>query len=224
MAATAVDRDILHASTFNTIKPFEEQEKAVDDDILTTIAKIFVQNKMHHRYGAGILHRHQELKDGSVMVHTVRNAEIDICQMQSLNSLDVSRLVPNSLFLNNEHNFQAFEYDIDGPDTAFDNKFMAHLRDFLIANSLEKLIAIIPNPAVDGGLDDSVEFMHLNGRGTVRVPRQAGVDATEPVVTGWSFHENEQGIIECKGNNVCSPKVNGHHQVFQDSKLHSVIT
>lgn len=227
MTACTQDRGLLQASMFNRIKTFEEQEKAFNPRILQGIADIFVQNHMHHQYGAGILHRHQELEDGCVMVHTERNVDIDVCQSMSLRDLDVTQLAPTSLFLNEEGNFQGFEYSIDGQKMELGKGFASQLRDFLVANQLQKVVAVVSKPSiVSDRSHDSIEFMHPTGNGTVRIPRQqagaADGDTTDPVLTEWTFSKNQQGIVECKGNNVCSPKVNGMHKVFVDSKLRSL--
>lgn len=225
MTIDTLDRSFLEAFVFYNIKTFEEQETALNPRVLQAIADIFVQNQMHNQYGAGILHRHQVLEEGCVMVHTKRSAEIAVCQSKSVNDLDVTQLVPTSLFLNEERNFQGLEYGINGEKIELGNKFAYQLRAFLIANQLERIIAVIPKLAIDGGdCHDSIEFMHPSGNGTVRIPRQqagsADSDITEPVITEWGFSKNKQGIIQCKGNTVCSPQNNGKHRVFIDSKLH----
>ena len=227
MAACIQDRDVLEASIFNKIKTFEEQEKALNPHVLQAIADIFIQNQVHHQYGAGILHRHQELEEGCVMVHTERNVDIDVCQSISLSDLDVTQLTPTSLFLNEEGNFQGFEYGINGQKTEFGDEFASQLRDFLVANQLQKLVAVISKLSMAGDCcHDSIEYIHPTGNGTVRIPQQqaGGADEhiTDPVLTEWTFSTNEQGIIECKGNNVCSPQNNGKHRVFVDSKLRSL--
>jgi hypothetical protein len=224
MTACTLDRGVLEASMFNRIKTFEEQERALNPRILQTIADIFIHNQVHHQYGAGILHRHQELEEGCVMVHTERSIDIDVCQSKSLSDLDIMQLAPTALFLNEEGNFQGFEYGVNGQKIELGNEFASQLRDFLVANQLEKVVAVVSKLSVaGGGCHDSTEFMHPSGNGTVRIPRQkagaADGDTMDSVLTEWTFSENEQGIIECKGNNVCSPQNNGKHRVFIDSKL-----
>lgn len=39
------------------------------------------------------------------------------------------------------------------------------------------------------------------------------IETGEPVITGWSFHINEHGVVECKGDNVCAPINSGNHSV-----------
>ncbi len=188
MTACTQDRGVLEASMFNRIKTFEEQEKAFNPRTLQSIADIFVRNQMHHQYGAGILHRHQELEEGCVMVHTERNVDIDVCQSRNLSDLDVTQLAPISLFLNEEGNFQGFEYGINGQKTELGDDFASQLRDFLFANQLQKVVAVVSKlPMVGDCCHDSIEFIHPTGNGTVRISRQqagaADGDTTDPVLT-----------------------------------------
>lgn len=67
--ATVFDNTLLQASAFNSIRTFEEQDKNVDMEKLKAIAAIFVQHGMHSQFGAGLLHRHDKLDEGNLMVH-----------------------------------------------------------------------------------------------------------------------------------------------------------
>ncbi|KAL2377494.1 hypothetical protein RJ035_007706 [Blastomyces gilchristii] len=217
--AVAVESAVLDALSFNTIKTFEEQEKEVDKATLTAIADIFVRHSMHMKLGVGLLHRHDTLQDRTVMFHEVRSPESDICIPKTISSVDMDKIAPNSWFLNRNGMFQAFEYDASGEATQIDTAFASDLAEFLKAHSLEKRFSIIPNCA---DREDFVEFTHPSGRGTISVPLrltpEEEIKASEPVITGWSFHVNEHGIVECKGNNVCAPMNSGNHKVFRDSK------
>ncbi|MCJ1386619.1 hypothetical protein MMC17_009745 [Xylographa soralifera] len=217
-----IDRSVIPAFVYNDIRAFEEQDQALNPRVLKAIAEIFVRNQMQHRYSAGILHRHQKIEEGCVMVHTERSVDFDVCQSKSLNDLDISQLVPSSLFLNQNQIFQACEYDINGQEMELDHAFASQLRDFLVEYQLEKVIALIPSVVADGGPHDSIEFMQPDGNGTIRIPRHhadaANFGTTNPIITQWSFSENAQGIVECKGGNVCSPQINGKHRVFVDPK------
>jgi hypothetical protein len=217
--AVAVESTVLNALSFNAIKSFEEQEKEVDKVTLKAIADIFVRHSMHIKLGAGLLHRHDTLEDGTVMFHELQSPESDICVPKALSSIDMDKITPNSWFLNQNGLFQAFEYDASGEATRLDPAFASDLAEFLKAHRLEKRISIIPNPS---DREDFIEFTHPSGRGTISVPlrliSEQNIETSEPVITGWSFHVNEMGVVECKGNNVCAPMNSGNHKVFQDSK------
>lgn len=49
-------------------------------------------------------------------------------------------------------------------------------------------------------------------------PNKRLFGTSKPAITGWSFHVNEHGVVECKGNNVYAPLNSGNHKVFTDSK------
>jgi hypothetical protein len=217
--AVAVECAFLDALSFNAIQTFEEQEKEVDKATLMAIADIFVRHSMHKKLGAGLLHRHDTLQEGTVMFHEVQSPESDICIPKALSSIATDKIAPNSWFLNQNGLFQAFEYDASGEATHIDAAFASDLAGFLKAHSLEKRISIIPNPA---DREDFIEFTHPSGRGTISVPlrliSEQEIETSEPVITGWSFHVNEHGVVECKGNNVCAPMNSGNHKVFTDSK------
>lgn len=169
---------------FNRIKTFEEQEKALNPRILQGIAEISVQNHVHHQYGAGILHRYQELEEVCVMVHTERNVDIDVCQSRSLSDLDVTQLAPTSLFLNEEGNFQGFEHGINGQKMELGDEFAFQLRDLLVANQLQKVVAVVSKLSIV----DSIEFTHPTGNGTVRIPRQLG---------SQYIHDENPNLVPC---------------------------
>ncbi|KAJ5712955.1 uncharacterized protein N7483_010136 [Penicillium malachiteum] len=215
----AVESAILDAFSFNTIKTFEEQEKEVDKATLAAIANIFVRHNMHMKLGAGLLHRHETLQNGTLMIHEIQTGESDICTPKTLMSIDADKIIPNSWFLNQNGLFQAFEYNANGEATHLEAEFASELALFLKTHGLQNRISIIPNPA---DRENFIEFTHPSGRGTISVPlrliSEQEVETSEPVITGWSFHVNEFGVVECKGNNVCAPLRSGNHKVFQDSK------
>lgn len=216
--AVAVESAVLDAISFNAITTFEEQEKKIDKETLTAIANIFVKHNVHRMLGAGLLHRHDSLEKGSVMFHEVQSPELEICIPKALSSIE-DQITPNSWFLNRLGQFQGFEYGTSGEATQIDADFASDLAGFLKARGLEKRISVISNLA---DREDFIEFTHPSGHGTISVPRrlipEQGVETSDPVVTGWSFHVNTHGIIECKGNAVCNPMKNGNHKVFRDSK------
>jgi hypothetical protein len=183
MIINTLDRSFLEVFVFNNIKTFEEQKTTLNSCILQTIGNIFVQNQMHDQYEAEILHRHQMLKKDCVMVQTKRSVEIQVCQSKSLSDLDVTQLVSTSLFLNEERNFQRFEYDINDQKIEFDNKFASQLRVFLIANQLERIIAVISKLTIDDDdCHDFIEFMHSIENDTVRISHKQAVFADDDII------------------------------------------
>jgi len=220
--ATLVERQIVDARGFNGIRPFEEQNELVDNNTLKAIAAIFVEHQMHKQLGAGLLHRHETITEGNIMLHEHQPSKADICQPTSLSSVDKVKLVPEAWFLNEDGSFQGYEYNADGQNTEFKPAFAAQLREFLVARGLEKQISIVSRPAANEAMNKPIEFSHPSGSGTISVPiasvSNEQLKDVKPVTTSWNFDVNELGIIECKGGNVCAKMTNGNHKVFQDSK------
>ena len=218
MEATILEQALLPPVNFNDNKSFEEQGQILKDEDLKAIADVYIKNQMHNEYGLGLLHRHIILPERSVMVHRTLEGNVDICAAEKLDSLDHSRLVANSLFLNINGKFQAFKYDIEvprGSRAILHTEFLFQLRDLLVGRGLASSIAIIPSPALEG---DSMEYLLPDGRGMICVPRHQirdeDVDGVNSVVTGWSFHENQDGSVECKANKRCDLQPNGTHSTI----------
>lgn len=183
--AVAVESAVLDALSFNKIKTFEEQEKEVDKATLRAIADIFVRHSMHIKLGAGLLHRHDILQNGTVMFHEVQSPESDICVLKALSTIGIDNIAPNSWFLNQNGLFQAFEYNTSGEVTQIDAAFASELAGFLKAYSLEKRISIIPNPV---SKEDFIKFTHPSRRSTISVPlrliSKQEIKTSKPVITG----------------------------------------
>lgn len=77
-----MERTISNALSFDEIKSFEEQEKEVDKAALKAFEDIFVKHSMHTKLGAGLLHRHETLEDGTVMFHKLQLCESDCLRPQ----------------------------------------------------------------------------------------------------------------------------------------------
>ena len=211
MGSTLLDLGLLPASDYNSIKCFEEQQ-TISQDHLRAIAEIYVRTRMHHSYGAGILHRHVALSKGYVMVHARCDNDIDVCKAENVRDLDCHSIIPHSFFLNSKGQFQAYEYDTGVrplPDTAF----LYQLRSFLVENQLTSLVAIL----AEDTRQDSVEFLLPDEQGMVCVPRKEvydGIDGIRPsVITGWKFCEESDGRIECRERRSCDPQGDGQHKV-----------
>ena len=86
---TYFEPQVLSASDFNRIRTFEQQG-AVDTEDLADIAAIFIENQMHHQYGAAMLHRHLDLSEGHILLHSTPQKDVDLCKSESLNGLNSS--------------------------------------------------------------------------------------------------------------------------------------
>jgi hypothetical protein len=214
MCSDFLDMDLLPASEYNHIKCFEEQ-RTIGQKQLSALAELYVRAKMHHSYGAGILHRHIPLRDGHIMVHTLCDDDIDICKAESVTGLDYDNITPHSLYLNSKGQFQAYEYDsgVKTPRLLPSIEFLRQLRSFLVENHLTDLVAVL----AEDGRQNSVEFLLPNEQGMICIPYKdvyGGIDMGRSVITGWKFCEEPDGRILCVERNECDPKGDGQHIVY----------
>jgi len=97
--AIPLDPSILSALAFNKITDFEEQVKEIAPYHLLQIGRIFVQNNVHDRLAAEILHRHIELEDGTVLFHERNGDGLEVCRVAELHESNLQglrdRLVPH---------------------------------------------------------------------------------------------------------------------------------
>ena len=225
MAVCTQDRGFLEAFLFNRIKTFEEQEKALSPRILQGIANIFCPESS----ASSIRSRDPPSPPGAE--RRLRYGPHGTgCRYRRVSEHESQwprrHATCSDLVSQWRGKLQGFKYEINGQKTELGDQFACQPRDFLVANQLRKVIAVVSKPSmVCDCCHDSIEFMHPMENGTVLVSRHqadaADGDTMDLVLTEWTFSKIEQGIIECKGNKVCSPQNNGKHRVFVDFKLRS---
>ncbi len=118
-----------------------------------------VKYQVHFEFGT-LLHRHSELREGSVMVQT-----------------------NPTFYMNAARHFQAFEYK-EGPDMAVPGEeFMEEVGSFLHIHQLGDVIGVSRLPP---GEEQWVERVLADGQDTVarRIPHD---QASPGVVTEWAF-------------------------------------
>jgi len=223
MAAALIDSRVPSATTFNTIPHYERQIKTLDASILAAISKIFIATGANDAFGAGILHRHQDLHDGQAIVHTISNQYVDVAEIKDISGMDRSSLKGTAFFLNQEGFFQPYEFaSTTDLVPSLKPAFTRELAEFLKANKLENYVAVVPNPHKIGGMGNMLEYTILDGKVNIRIPHRVG---TAPV-TGtniaeesceWGF--SHDGVMEatiCKGvDHDCSKNLSDDYLIQQ---------
>ena len=135
---------------------------------------------MHLKFGAFLLHRHNELRVGNVMVQTNPDPETEICGMEPLedNSSQGSPS-PCSFYMDAARYFKVFEYK-EGPDMALPGE--EFLEEFGLFLHIHQLGDVIGLSTLLPGEEQWVETVLADGQGTVarRIPRR---QASPGVVT-----------------------------------------
>ena len=198
---------ILSATAFNRIPQFEQQVQTLQFSSLEAIGELFLSYEMHKDYCLGLLHRHYDLQDGEIMVHSSSSDGSDICRIRNMREMQHSKLVPHSLFLNGESNFQAFEYDLSVESRQIDSGFLGALRTLLISRGLKDIIAIAPHPKLSSKAYPIMETLLPEIRGMRSDPwnghdRPKGHTRTA-VVTSWMFQRDPKGAVKVQDSGKC---------------------
>lgn len=208
-----LDPSPFSSSDYNSIECFKK-EQTISRDHLEEIAKIYVRNEMHHNYGVGILHRHVDIPEECVMVHSLCDTvdvcysdTVAICRAVHARDLDHQNVMPHSFLLNSNGLFQAYEYDSmklqRSPPT---ERFLHQLRHFLVNHQLTKMVAILP----EDGRRNSVELLLPDNQGMAyEEVNSFGSSA----ITGWKFCKDLDGKIQCIEKHGCDPQEDGVHKV-----------
>ena len=175
-------------SQYNGIRHFDLQVHFVPPNHLRGVGKILIKHEMHLKFAAALLHRHEDLRAGSVMVRSNPDADTDICRMRPIKDESCCEtLSPCAFYLNSARSFQAFEYHYADDDSVPTEDFLEDLRSFLYAHQLHDVIALTRAPP---GRQQWVESLLSDGRGTVArryIPVKDDFCSATGTITEWTF-------------------------------------
>lgn len=216
----AMDERPLPAIAYNCIPFLEQQSPAISDDLLTEFGRLLINYNLHQHWGLAKLHRHLELPPQHVMVHTRPSPSVDICRPSDLQDTQLSLLLPNSLLLNQDKLFQAYEYEVGVERLALDVNFLDDLRRLLLSHRLESHIALAK--AAGPRLANSLETMLVDKNGMTCGTRLdpykekiCGQTGENNLVTGWMFCQRGSGI-EVVMVKKCVQDLSGLHTIVKD--------
>ena len=122
--------------------------------------------------------------------------------------------------LSPDNRLLAYEYrEGDAPKRAadIDQAFFGELSKYLSSNQLAGLLGLEVLEDTSSPQPQTLEFV-LAGEGTVMIKEEEVAYANISRVTGWSFAQDENGIISIKGHETHASPANGVHQIFRDGK------
>lgn len=209
--------DILTARSFNQIPRFDEQAHTVGNSALQALGELFVEHDMHRNYCVGLLHRHFDLQDGQIMIHEPPRCHGVICKAQNICDIQRSKLVPHSIFLNDELKFQPYEYELSSEQHGIDPDFLASLRALLIALNLQNIFSVTRR--ADSSTPDRVAvetlLPEISGMHTayLNAERSAMQCEHSTVTTLWGFQKDFKGDVKILELQRCVKNAAGVHDV-----------
>lgn len=169
-----------HAVEYNRVRDISQQHHRVDNSTLRLAGNIFVKHQVEQIFGLALLHRHQELEPGFVMVHTESASHEDLC---TVHPYDKSKIYPLSFFMDSQSIFRPQEFS-SKPAIPPSNNFLSDIGLFFKKHNLEQVFSItrISSPEklwIERGLS--------NGKGTIATMVESGDDIDDGVITVWGF-------------------------------------
>lgn len=209
-----ITQEPIPAATYNRI-PFLREQPLVPPDLLRDLGQLFARHQLVHQWGVGVVHRHSDILPGCVMVHRQAEDHTDICEPRSLQSIPSSELIPMSLLLNKEQQFQAYEYELGSQRLLPPLEFLHELRDLLVSRRSENIVCLTAMAA--SGLKLVHEVLVLNDLGLVRSMRSKPGQPHKwtGTTTNWVFCDGVE--IRAIGVKACRMLATGLHEVTKDA-------
>lgn len=217
-----MDETFLPASAYNLIPLATQQIYSIPPYELEQLAHIFISFQVHHYWGIGILHRHADVPDMHIMVHETGSHHVDECRSQDVTCLYNSQIEPNSLYLNSDGKFQAYEYESRRSGRPpIDREFLHCLQKRLTERRLHKALALVARPR--SGLEQATETLIQSQHGDIIGTRSVGIDVPhgslddgEGLITSWTFDSKPSGV-EVVAVKSCRTLPTGLHEVHKDN-------
>ena len=200
---------VLGASAvqYSRMRTFQDQRHSIDQSMLQSITEIFVKHHAHHQFGVILLHRHQDLRPGCVMVHTRTLLDQDICSMEPWGSRE---LYPISFCLDSQKEFVPIEFS-STPATDPNLDFLSDMRSFLYENDLHEVLGISHLSPAERPW---IEHLLPNGQGTISTLLGKEIESSGQAITAtaWAFYPRSTGI-SVKVYKACVETESGGHKV-----------
>lgn len=189
------------AAHYSTVPLFEQQQHDVDIGVLHALAHVFVRYELHEDFGISLLHRHYDIAENTVMVHTKSWEEdryVDRCRAEMLG---LRPIYPILFYLHNQREYLPCEYSACVPKTKTPSEqFLQELASLLQEKNLENVLGLSIRTDED---EHWLEQMPPDDTGTMATTTSLD-DAAGWIPTGWAFRRTADSVsvkvtTDCKG-------------------------
>lgn len=179
------------AAHYSTVPLFEQQQHDVDNGVLHALAHVFVRHELHEDFGISLLHRHYDIAENTVMVHTKSLEEdryVDRCRAEMLGLLPIH---PILFYLNNQREYLPCEYLACAPKKKTPSEeYLQELASLLQENNLENVLGLSIRTDRD---EHWLEQMLPDDTGTMATITSLD-DAAGRIPTGWAFRRTADSV------------------------------
>ncbi|CZR37647.1 uncharacterized protein FPRO_07162 [Fusarium proliferatum ET1] len=204
------------AQCWNSL-PVSRDQPDVPGQHLSMLARTLERHGMKKMLSFHLIHRHDPIDDGKVMM----TSNLNILIGKWIRPMDI-----NDINLTNTHGY-LFKLGSDGRPRAYKYRegplpdlagvspdFLSELNRYLQGNQLNDLLAF----GVSDSMEGLIEF-DLGHNGTVLLKQEQANYGKFVKETGFVYYEGEDGISQLKGNEHHAETTTGPHKVFWDGRL-----
>ncbi|KAL8898816.1 MAG: hypothetical protein Q9207_006515 [Kuettlingeria erythrocarpa] len=194
----------------------------VTPDQLQSLAELFARYNAQDAFGVHLVHGHFQIDEDTIMLGVDLGTDSLGYWTQPTKSADIDKdnVHGHIYVLSSKNHFVAYEYR-GGPATDsckhVHPSFFQQLAQYLHSNNLAGVLGlqVLDNQAASPG--EMLEFI-LGEQGTAMLRAQDVNHGGIYRNTGWSFRQDEEGIISVSGGESHALTVKGTHQVFTSGK------
>ena len=197
---------------YNLIECLESQIHCDPIPHLERLGRIFVGHKAQRDHGISLLHRHDNLLPGHVMLYTRPCVEVITCKMEEVEYIEreAPDAVPCSFYLDSGRRFQSFEYARNLDHVYLHDQFLEEVADYLTRHNLSRVFGIA-QIWPDFATGRWVETLRHEARGIVGHLHLETQPAESGIVTEWRFVESTGTIIPMATKECITTKEGGGH-------------
>lgn len=208
-------------SRYNNLKDDSGQPEVTADQ-LQSLAALFIRHNAQDVFGLHLVHGHFRIDEDMIMlgVGLGTGSPGYWTKPTKYANVDKDSIHGHIYVLSSENHFIAYEYREEPSADKWKQvhpSFFSELALHLVTKDLAGVLGlqVLDRPAVSS--ERMLEFI-LGGEATAMLREQDVNHGGIYRVTGWSFGQDEDGIISVKGNESHAKTTKGTHQVFIDGK------
>ena len=180
---------------YNVVRHFDVQDHHVPAHILLGIGEILIKHGMHRHLRPFLLHRHEVLRTGMIMVHAYPDANTETCHMLPFEDYAGTQLIsPSSFRLNDANEFEVFEFIEGSLPLTIREECWKELGVFITVNQLRETIGFA---RAAESMSCWYESLRPDGLGTVARRLDGKMEeewALTGIVTEWALFETNNVV------------------------------
>lgn len=182
--------------SYNSL-PTDDKQPRIPREVLQAAADLFVSYRVAHKYGLHLLHRHEELPEGTVLVGESHSRLRGRWAKPSPTGIVLGREIHGHVFRYVDHVFRPYEYHDGAPAdfTPDDEPFFSAFATFLQERGLENVLGF---EVIEQPYEAEMTEIVISQQGTVMLETSILKGCKPYRQTGWKFEAESGKPRVCK--------------------------